>query len=60
MLKEILTAKGIEPVKDKRKNLMMLEDVLIEKQKIKGAAELSLFDIKEKNTRPFYRPGALF
>ena len=48
MVREVLIAKDIEPVKDKHKNLMMLEDVLVEKQKIKGAAELSLFDIKEK------------
>ncbi|MEA3514943.1 MAG: hypothetical protein U9R34_05680 [Nanoarchaeota archaeon] len=48
MIMEVLIAKNIWSVEDKRKNLMMLEDVLVEKQKIKGAAELSLFDIKEK------------
>lgn len=47
MIKEVLISKGIDLAKDKDENLMILEDLFVEKQKIKGAAELNLFDRKE-------------
>ncbi len=47
MIKEVLLSKGIEPARDKHENIQILEDILVEKQKIKGAAELNLFDRKE-------------